>query len=193
MRRRQRTRADDMALTPPQQNLVTAWHALAADGARFDGAALAPWPASQTDPNVITVAHYAYLGLMAWGHCDDGHTCGDGAHVCAVSDRSRRTGWRLFLRPAHRQWRWCFQVGRLRQWHRQTFTSVSFSIAFLALMLVTRGGDHNALADARRAQADEEEKEKLAYRMHAQIIARLRRYTKAAGSGANPASGPPAA
>jgi len=36
-------------------------------------------------------------------------------------------------------------------------------------MLDTRGDDHNAPADARHAQADEEEKEKLGYRMHAKL------------------------
>jgi hypothetical protein len=76
MRRRQRTHVDDMALTSPQRNLVTAWHALAADGARFDGAALAPWPAPQTHPNVITIAHCERVSLMARGRCDGGHkTC----------------------------------------------------------------------------------------------------------------------
>jgi len=38
-------------------------------------------------------------------------------------------------------------------------------------MLDTRGDDHHAPADARRAQADEKEKEKLAHRVHAQILA----------------------
>ena len=38
-------------------------------------------------------------------------------------------------------------------------------------MLDARGDDHHAPAAARRAQADEEEKEKLAYRVHAQILA----------------------
>jgi hypothetical protein len=36
-------------------------------------------------------------------------------------------------------------------------------------MLDTRGNDHNAPAEARRTQADEEEKEKLAYRVHAKL------------------------
>jgi len=38
-------------------------------------------------------------------------------------------------------------------------------------MLDARGDDHHAPAAARRAQADEEEKEKLAYSVHAQILA----------------------
>jgi hypothetical protein len=42
-------------------------------------------------------------------------------------------------------------------------------VAFLALMLDSRGEDHNAPAAQRRAQADEEEKEKLGYRMHAKL------------------------
>jgi hypothetical protein len=41
----------------------------------------------------------------------------------------------------------------------------------LALVLDTRRDDQNAPADARRAQADEEEREKLAYRVHDQILA----------------------
>ena len=43
---------------------------------------------------------------------------------------------------------------------------------FLPLALGTRRGDHYAQAEARRAQADEEEKEKLAHCVHPQIISR---------------------
>jgi len=42
-------------------------------------------------------------------------------------------------------------------------------VAFLALMLDTRGEDHHAPAEACRTQADEEEKDKLAYRMHVKL------------------------
>jgi hypothetical protein len=42
-------------------------------------------------------------------------------------------------------------------------------VAFLALTLNTRRDDYEPPADERRAQADEEEKEKFAYRVHAQF------------------------
>src|SRR5262249_5357774 len=73
--------------------------------------------------------------------------------------RSRRAERRLLRRPADRPWRWRFHVERPRQRHCRTFLAVSFTLAFLALMLNTRHDDHNAPADARRAEADEEEKD----------------------------------
>src|SRR5262249_59900204 len=76
------------------------------------------------------------------------------------------------LRGADRPgWGWV-ELGRLSHRHRPASLAVSFSVAFLALMLDTRGDDHHSPAEARRAQADEEEKEKLAHCVHYQIISR---------------------
>src|SRR5262249_6551734 len=53
-----------------------------------------------------------------------------------------------------------------------TFTAVSFSVTFLPLALDTRGDDDHSPPEAGRAQTDEEEKEKLAYRVvHVRILA----------------------
>ena len=108
-----------MALTSPQRNLVTAWHALAADGARFDGAALAPWPAPQTDPNVITVSHWEHVSLMARGRCDGGHKTRRSGEAVFDSLGAKASGLRQSCRCQSRGF--CTDI-RCPLGHDRTFT-----------------------------------------------------------------------